>query len=131
MNNHLSRVVLAALTLSIPCMGSTAPLNLENGGFITCDSTSGAYTTQASRYETFVHKPVSFSALIDSSGEMKMTAGDVLDFSPFKSAPGKAYGFYGQSHYSAFQVESATGRFFFTQNMIDEAFMITGVCRYR
>jgi len=131
MNNHLARIVLVALTLSIPCMGSTAPLNLENGGFITCDSTSGAYTTQASKYETFVHKPVSFSALIDSSGEIKMTAGDVLDFSPFKSAPGKAYGYYGQSHYSAFQVESATGRFLFTQNMPDEAFMITGVCRYR
>jgi hypothetical protein len=106
-------------------------INLENGAFITCDSTSGAYTTKASNYETYVHKPISFSALIDSFGEMKINAGDVLDFATFKSIKGNTYGYYGQSIYSSFQLESATGRFFFTQNMPNEAFMITGLCRYR
>jgi hypothetical protein len=129
--NYHAVITLTFLTLGTPTLGLAGPLNLKNGAFVQCDSTSGAYTTKASNYETYVHRPISFSALIDSFGEMKINSGDVLDFSPFKSMEGKAYGYYGQSHYSSFQLESATGRFFFVQNMPDEAFMITGVCRYR
>ena len=128
---HLTTIALTALTLSSPSMGLAGPLSLENGAFVQCDSTSGAYTTKATNYKTYLHNPISFSALIDSFGEMKINSGDVLDFSPFKSMEGKAYGYYGQSTYSSFQLESATGRFFFVQNMPDEAFMITGICRYR
>jgi len=129
--NHHTAIFVTLVTLGNPALGLAGPLNLENGAFVQCDSTSGAYTTKASNYETYVHAPISFSALIDSFGEMRINSGDVLDFSPFKSMEGKAYGYYGQSAYSSFQLESATGRFFFVQNMPNEAFMITGVCRYR
>ena len=131
MTKHLSIILAFLITLSAPVTAFAEALNLENGAFITCDSTSGASTTKASNYETYNHKPISFSALIDSFGEMKINAGDVLDFSPFKSMEGKAYGYYGQSTYSSFQLESANGRFFFVQNMPNEAFTITGICRYR
>ena len=129
--NKLTIILAFLVMLSSPLKAFAEALNLENGAFITCDSTSGAYTTKASKYETYAHKPISFSALIDSFGEMNINAGDVLDFAPFKSMEDKAYGYYGQSIYSSFQLESATGRFFFVQNMPNEAFMITGICRYR
>ena len=111
----------------------SAQLNLQNGAFITCDSTSGAMLSQGTSYGAYNHKQVSFSALIDSFGEMQMKAGDVLDFAPFKEVKGNAYqgNYYGRSIFSSFHLEANDGRFIFTQNMPGEALMITGICRYR
>ena len=89
--------------------------------------------SRATNYGAYAHKQVTFSALIDSFGGMEIKAGDVLDFSPFKEVKGNVFpgDYYGMSIYSSFQLNANDGRFIFVQNMPGEAFMITGICRYR
>jgi hypothetical protein len=126
------KILLLSITISFGLVSNVFAnkFNFENGAFLECYSTSGAYTTRSSNYETYAHRPIRFTILIDSFGEMRIKAGDVLDFAHFKSVEGNADrgNYYGVSYYSSFQLERADGRFFFVQNMPNEAFMITGLC---
>ena len=104
--------------------------NFENSAFYLCDTSSGAYIKKLDYYHTYVHKQISFTILINHIGEMRITAGDILDYDLFKYGEGKRHKdrYYGESIYSSFQLEKSDGRFFFVQDKSDEAIMVTGLC---